>query len=103
MNQEFWNSLEKLIQTHAIKIDRQQGSQHPRYPEYIYPFGYGHIEGTTSSDGAEIDCWVGNLDHEPKVLNGIIVTLDTEKFDSEIKVLINCADTDMETILECHN
>jgi len=96
----FWNTLQKLVDESQIKIDRPQNSQHPRYPEYIYPFDYGYLEGTTSSDGDGIDCWVGSLGG--KEVSGVVTIVDLVKKDSEIKILLGCTEEDMETILLCH-
>jgi len=54
----YWETLQKIVDGRKIEIDRPQGSAHPRYPEYIYPFDYGELVGTSSQDG--IDVWVGS-------------------------------------------
>ncbi len=99
--QEFWNKIGALVSESEIIIDRPKGSAHPRYPEYIYPHDYGYLKGTTSGDGDGIDCWVGDLDE--KEVTGIITTIDLEKKDSEIKILISCSDQNMQAILQAHN
>jgi len=101
MNKEFWEKLDKLAEQSEIVIDRPKGSAHPRYPEYIYPHDYGYFKDTVSADDHEIDCWTGSL-VEKKVV-GIVVTVDLEKKDSEIKVLIGCSDNDMNDIENVHN
>ena len=101
MNKEFWEKLDTLVLESEIVVERPKGSAHPRYPEYIYPHDYGCLNNTTSSDGCEIDCWQGSLS-EVKV-TGIVVTVDLEKRDSEIKVLIGCSDSDMSDIEKVHN
>lgn len=96
---EFWDNLDKLVSGSQIEIDRKKNSQHPRYPEYIYPYDYGYIKDTNSADGAEIDIWQvdGSLD-----VAGIIVTLDLIKKDSEIKVLLGARGEQFDQILNCH-
>ncbi len=100
-NKKFWNSLQKLVDKSDIHIDRPKGSAHPRYPEYIYPYDYGELVGTKSQDGAGIDCWVGSM--SDKIVTGIIVIIDPLKKDSEIKVLIDCTDKEMQEILPYQN
>ena len=100
MNNKFWNSLIEMVKSKSITIDRPKNSIHPRYPDYIYPFDYGYFNFTSSSDGDEIDCWIGSLGKE--TLSGIVVVLDPIKGDSEIKILLGCTDDDMKSILECH-
>ena len=96
----FWNSLRQMVDACEIKIDRPKDSVHPRYPEYIYPFDYGYLVGTTSGDGDGIDCWVGSLDGTE--VSGIVTVIDAVKGDSEIKILLGCTEEDMDTILKCH-
>lgn len=99
-NVTFWDSLQKLVDSRTIVIDRPKGSAHPRYPEYVYPFDYGYLNDTTASDGGGIDCWVGSLDTND--VTGIVTVIDPVKSDSEIKILLGCTETDMDTILACH-
>jgi inorganic pyrophosphatase len=93
---DFWATLENLLETHKLVIDRPRGVPHPRYPELIYPLDYGYIEGTTAGDGDGIDIWIGSLGN--KALTGILCTFDTVKRDAEIKLLAGCTDKDIEII-----
>ena len=99
--EKFWNTLQKLVDDSEIHIDRPKGSQHPRYPEYIYPHDYGELLGTKSQDGAGIDCWVGS--GADKKVTGVIVIVDGFKKDSEIKILIDCTKEEMQEILPYQN
>jgi len=105
-SKNYWSTLDALIDSSEIKIDRLKGSAHPRYPDYIYPYDYGFITDTNSTDDQEIDCWVGSKRSsklDSKHVDGIIVTFDPTKRDSEVKVLVNCTEDDMQKILKCHN
>jgi inorganic pyrophosphatase len=93
----FWTTLETLLDTHKLVIDRPSGVSHPRYPDLIYPLDYGYLEGTTAGDGAGIDIWIGSLGDQ--TLTGILCTFDTVKHDAEIKLLAGCTEKDIETIL----
>ncbi len=95
--QEFWKILDKLCSEHKIIIDRPKGTAHPRYPDYIYHFDYGYLEGTKSPDGGGIDVWLGSK--AQKDVCGIACCVDYVKQDSEIKVLIACTDEEMQLIL----
>ena len=99
-NSSFWHAIVKLTSTQRIIIDRPIGQRHPRYPELIYPLDYGYLEGTSASDGGGIDVWLGSLGN--KKLTGILCTFDTLKRDAEIKLLLGCTATDIETILKCY-
>jgi inorganic pyrophosphatase len=96
----FWETLQQVVDDSAIKIDRPKDTAHPRYPDYIYPFDYGYLEGTTSGDGDGIDCWVGSL--SGKNVTGVVTIVDQIKKDSEIKILLGCTQEDMQAILVCH-
>jgi inorganic pyrophosphatase len=97
----FWNCIDELVATSELVIDRPRGSVHPRYTNFIYPFDYGFLLGTTSGDGQGIDLWVGSL--QPRKVEGVICTVDLEKRDSEIKLLLGCARVEMDTIIQFHN
>ena len=84
-NENFWNTLDELVNSSEIIIDRPKGSTHPRFPTFIYPVDYGYLKDTSSMDGAGIDVWVGS--NEKKV-DAIICTVDLMKRDYEIKILI---------------
>jgi inorganic pyrophosphatase len=92
----FWQGWMNLIKTNKIILDRPKGSQHPRYPELIYPLDYGYVENTTASDGDGIDVWSGTW--ENKTLTGILCTFDNIKKDAEIKLLIGCTAKDIQQI-----
>ena len=103
----FWQAMTGLLVSNAVIIDRPKGSTHPRYGEVVYPFDYGYLENTTSSDGSGIDVWLGSLNsvmnHESmKTLTGILCTFDTLKRDAEIRLLIGCTEEDIQVIQEFH-
>src|SRR6478609_4162289 len=101
MQSDFWQKLDLLVQESEIRVDRPRGSAHPRYPADIYPLDYGYLEGTVSGDGQDIDVWKGSL---PKGgVTGIICTIDTEKRDAEIKILVGCTAQEMRSALDWHN
>ena len=103
----FWQAMTELLLTNAVIIDRPRDSTHPRYAEVVYPFDYGYLENTTSSDGGGIDVWLGSLNsvmnkESVKTLTGILCTFDTLKLDAEIKLLIGCTEKDIQVIQKFH-
>ncbi len=100
MNEEFWCTIDKLVNESKIVIDRPVGSSHPRYPDIIYKVDYGYLKDTLSPDGGGIDVWLGSS--ERKVV-GIICTVDLLKRDSEIKILVGCSEEEIEYINNFHN
>ena len=106
---DFWDYLDELVTYHPLVIDRPGGSHHPRYPELIYPLDYGYLEGTTSADRGGIDVWLGtsgsqSSSHvETKKLSALVLTVDLLKRDAEIKLILNCTEKELQTILGFHN
>lgn len=92
----FWQTLESLLESHKLVIDRHKGQTHPRYPDLVYPLDYGYLEGTSAADGDGLDVWVGS---EPVLgLVGIVCTFDTGKADAEIKLLLGCTPHEVDII-----
>ncbi len=98
---EFWRKLDNLVAACPLKIDRPQGSAHPRYHAVIYPFDYGYLEGTRSGDGDGVDVWVGSLP-EGRV-TGVVCTVDAKKRDVEVKILLGCTPEETREIVRFHN
>lgn len=98
---EFWEMLDKLFEKYDIEIGRLKGSSHPKYSDYIYPLDYGFLKGMVSSDGAEIDVWVGSSN--VKCVNAIISSVDFIKGDPEIKILYACTSDEIELIYNDNN
>ena len=87
MNPKFWLALDTLLAEHEIIIDRPKGTAHPKTKNFTYPIDYGYLGGTNSGDGEGIDVFVGSGERK---IDAIIVSVDTYKKDSEIKILIGC-------------
>ncbi len=87
-----WDRWEQLIRSEGVTLDRPRRTAHPKYPEIIYPMDYGFIRNTTSSDGAEVDVFVGSgVDR----LVGLILTSDYRQGDREIKLLWRCCPSEV--------
>ena len=99
-NEDFWNTLDELINTSEIVIDRPRGSAHPKFPGFIYPLDYGYLKNKASMDGAGIDVWVGSGD---KKADAIMCIVDMIKRDSEIKILIGCTEEEKREVYRTHN
>jgi inorganic pyrophosphatase len=97
----YWRGLDELITRRPIVIDRPRGSRHPRYPTFTYPLDYGYLEGTRAVDGQAIDVWVG--DRGARRVDGVACTVDLNKDDAEVKLLVGCTPANLETIRDVHN
>ena len=99
--EDFFKILGKFIHENGITIDRPKGSVHPRFSDFIYPLDYGYINGTQSQDGSGIDIFRGD---DPNVgIVGVICTVDPRKKDSEVKVLYQCTEENIQTALRVMN
>jgi inorganic pyrophosphatase len=98
---DFWEYLDRLVETHRLVIDRPKGSAHPRYPELIYPIDYGYLDGTQAMDGSGVDIWMGSL--TPLIITGIICSVDLLKREAEINILLGCSGLEIQTILGITN
>ena len=99
--ESFWGFLDHLVASNQLIVDRAKNSHHPHYPEIIYPLDYGYLEKTGSVDGGGIDVWIGSSGtHDPTAL---IMTVDLQKRDAEIKILLGCTEVEIQTILDFHN
>jgi len=99
-DEQFWSLADALIARHPVVLDRPQGSTHPSFPDFLYPLDYGYLAGTTSMDGAGIDVWCGSIPEHP--VTGVIVTIDLQKGDAEIKLLLGCTAEEAEVALATH-
>jgi inorganic pyrophosphatase len=97
---EFWDKLDQLVTGAQLRVDRPKGSPHPHYPLSLYPLDYGYLEGTRSADGAGIDAWIGSLPSQQ--VTGIICTVDLQKQDAEIKLLLGCTPDEAQEALATH-
>lgn len=92
----FWEILDRLVTSSRIVVDRPKGSTHPRYPDLIYPLDYGYLAGTSSGDGDGIDIWLGS--ERDRGVMAVACTADLTKRDAEIKILLGCSHSEIETI-----
>lgn len=100
-NQEFWEYLNRLVKDCDVVVDRPGGSKHPDYDDLVYPLDYGYLEGTSTVDGGGLDVWIGS-EHSSD-LREFICTVDLNKKDIEIKLLIGCSPSEIKDILNFHN
>ncbi|WP_138503843.1 inorganic pyrophosphatase [Nostoc sp. PA-18-2419] len=98
---DFWLKLDQLVAASNLKIDRPKGTSHPRYPSFIYPLDYGYLKDTRAGDQADIDVWTGSL--SSRKVTALICSVDLEKRDTEIKILLGCTSQESQIILNIHN
>ncbi len=100
-NKDFWNNLDDIIREKGIFVDRPKGTRHQRFPDFIYPYDYGYVKNTSSTDGEELDVWIGTSGSEK--VTGILNITDMDKRDTEMKILYSCTPDEMEDIYRINN
>lgn len=95
---DFFDAVDELLRHGAIRIDRPAGTAHPRYRDVIYPLDYGFVDGTTAGDGGGIDVFRGSLAGAGCV--AVATIIDTGKRDAELKLLVDCSGSEVDTVLE---
>ena len=83
-----WEGWEALIRRNGITIDRPHGTRHPAHPSIIYPMDYGYVNGTSATDGEDLDVFRGTAGTG---LAGAILSVDHRKGDREFKLLFDCS------------
>lgn len=97
----FWRRLDELLERSEIVIDRPRGSRHPRFPEIVYALDYGYLGGTTSADGEGVDVWLGS--DAAQRLDAVICTVDLDKRDAEMKLMVGCTAEERDYIERFYN
>jgi inorganic pyrophosphatase len=100
-DETFWNRLDHLVANSQVTVDRRRGSSHPCFPDFVYPYDYGYLQDTRSGDGEEIDVWIGSL--SPRRVTSVICTVDVQKRNVEIKILLSCTEEETQAILRTHH
>lgn len=104
MNKDFWAFADRLVAVSRVVIERSKGSAHLGDPGIVYPVDYGYLEGTTSTDGAGVDVWVGAAAgpaaSQDQPVSAFLLTVDLTKKDAEVKLLIGCSDEETRAIMD---
>ncbi len=100
-SQNFWDLLDRLVEKCELVIDRPRSTAHPHYPNLIYPLDYGYLADTRTIDGGGIDVWLGSLGD--RSLNALAITVDLDKRDAEIKIMLGCTPAEQHIIMDFLN
>lgn len=92
----FFAALDEMVRRAPLRIDRPQGSAHPRFPDIVYPLDYGYLEDTAGGDGEGVDVFRGTADGAGVV--GVALTADLTKRDVEVKILLDCTDDEIDRV-----
>ncbi|GAA2171204.1 hypothetical protein GCM10009846_04300 [Agrococcus versicolor] len=93
---DLFATLDVLVESCPIVIDRAKGSTHPVHDDVVYPVDYGYLDGTTSGDGDGIDVFRGSAEGTGVV--GVTISVDLGKRDAEVKVLLDCSPAEVDAI-----
>ena len=97
----FWQRLDELLASKNIVIDRPRGSRHPRFSEIVYRLDYGYLDGTSSNDGEGVDVWLGS--DPSQALDAVICTVDLDRGDAEMKLMVGCTAEEKAYIEDFYN
>lgn len=97
---DVWQALDALVASSVVVLDRPRGTPHPRYPDVIYPYDYGYLAGTHSSDGGGIDVWIGSL--PARTITAVVCTVDLLKREAEVKLLLGSTAAEADSIAALH-
>lgn len=104
---DFWQALDALLPQSQLVIDRPRGFRHPRFTDFVYPLDYGYLDGTLSADGEGLDVWLGVAAEGKSLVDccvcGVIASVDLDKRDAELKLLLNCSEEEMRAIEQIYN
>lgn len=93
---DLFESLDQLLASSQIVIDRPAGSAHPRFAEIVYPLDYGYLDDTVGGDGEGIDVFIGTASGIG--VRAAAVTIDLPARDAEIKLLVDCDSDQVEQV-----
>jgi len=82
MNRKYLGKIVDVI------IDIQMGNAHPEFPNTIYPINYGHIPGTISGDGEELDAFVLGINKPIKEFKGEVIAIIHRTNDDDDKLIV---------------
>ena len=72
----------------TVIVDRPINSQHPIYPNIVYPINYGFIPNTLAKDGEEQDAYILGVNVPIATFKGKIVAVIHRKNDIETKFVV---------------
>ena len=71
-----------------VTVDRSLGSQHPKFPDTVYPLNYGYINGIIAGDGEEQDAYILGVAHPVERFTGKIIAIVHRYDDVEEKWVV---------------
>ena len=72
----------------TVIVDRPINSQHPTYPNTVYPINYGFIPNILAKDGEEQDAYIVGINIPITKFTGKIVAIIHRKNDIETKFVV---------------
>lgn len=88
MKKEHRQNIEKYLgKTVQIVIDRPMGSNHPQYPDMVYPVNYGYLPGVKAGDDEAQDVYLLGLNEPVQCYAAKIIAIIYRKNDKEDKLV----------------
>ena len=70
-------------------VDRPLGSEHPDFPDLIYPVNYGYADGVPGGDGEEQDVYVLGVSRPVRRFAGRVIAVWHRLNDCEDKWIVS--------------
>ncbi len=100
-NALFWQKIDTLYLSSDLVINRPKNSVHPMYTNLIYPVDYGYLKDLHGENPDHISVYRGSLDATN--VSSLVVCADILKRDIEVKLLVGCNNSEVNSILEFLN
>lgn len=71
-----------------VVVDIQAGNSHPEFPKTIYSMNYGHIPGTISGDGEELDAYILGIKIPLEEYDGRVIAIIHRTNDDDDKLIV---------------
>lgn len=94
---DFFSTVNQLVASHAMVVDRPKGTRHPRFTDAEYPIDYGYLDGTTGGDGSGIDVFRGSA--SLRGVAAVAATVNLHKRDGELKILLDCTEEEVDVVV----
>ena len=94
-----------LNQIVEVTIDRQLGSIHPKWKDFVYPINYGYLKDIIAPDGKELDVDVLKVDQPLEKFTGRVVAIIHRLDDDDDKLVVipdgeTITDEEIEKLIE---
>ncbi len=96
--QDFWKSLDRLLDEGEVIVDRPQGMIHACFPEARYPLDCGYLALPQSEAGEEMDVWIGSL--SPSQVSAVLLAVDEHSLALNRSLGVGLNEIELQSVLD---